>query len=127
MAHDIAIGMAFRSLSLLREVKPADGHRASCYEPMHVDADAGTNLHPVWPSDGSGSEDLVEQHFGLVLGDPLRESQLGHENLARLGQHPLLSSGEPTLALTPPEVAYDFGNLHDVAGMQLLQIGLVAS
>src|SRR5215213_5154500 len=118
--------MSFRPLSLLGEFQPAHGHRASCDEPMHVNADAGTNLHPVWPTGGSGSEDLVEQHFGLVLGNPFRESQLGDQNLARLGQHPLLAGGESTLALTPPQVAYDFSNLHHIAGVQLLQVGLVS-
>lgn len=73
----------------------------------------------------SGSKDLVEQNLGLVLLDTLCECKLGDQDLARLGKHALLTGGQTTLTLTPPQVANNLGDLQHVAGVKLLEIGLV--
>src|SRR6478735_3445182 len=77
--------------------------------------------------EASGSEDLVEDRLGLVLVRVLGQRQLGDEDLARLGQHPLLAGREAAVTLAAPQVADDLRHLHDVAAVQLLEIGLVAT
>src|SRR5690606_19845919 len=76
---------------------------------------------------GSGGEYLVEQGLGLVLVGVLRERELADQNLARLGEHALLTGGETALALTTPQVTHDFRDLDDIARGELLQVCLVAT
>ena len=57
----------------------------------------------------------------------LGKGQLGDQDLARLGQHPLLTSRQTAVALPAPEVAHDLGDLHDVTGVKLFQIRLVTA
>ena len=73
----------------------------------------------------SGSKDLVEQNLRLFLLDTLCKGELGNQDLARLGKHPLLTGGQSTLALAPPQVANNLSDLQHVAGVKLLEIGLV--
>src|SRR4029079_5885549 len=80
-----------------------------------------------WFSSRSGGEHLVEDGLGLVLVGVLGQGQLGDEDLARLGQHPLLAGREATVTLAAPQVANDLGHLHHVAAVQLLEVGLVAA
>src|SRR4051812_1415432 len=75
----------------------------------------------------SGGEDLVEDRLRLVFVGVLSEGKLRHEDLAGLGEHPLLAGREAALALAAPEVAHDLGHLHHIAGVQLLEVGLVAT
>ena len=92
-----------------------------------VRARASLDARSVRTASVSGREDLVEQGLGLVLVGVLREGELAHQNLARLGEHPLLTGGESALALTPPQVTHYLGDLDHVAGSELLQICLVAT
>ena len=64
---------------------------------------------------------------GTLLLDPFGQSQLGNENLARLGQHPLFARRQPALTLTAPQVANDLCHLHHVARVELLQVRLVTT
>ncbi|MBG9885578.1 hypothetical protein ABE10_03035, partial [Bacillus toyonensis] len=73
----------------------------------------------------SGGQDLVQQRSGLLLVDLLRERELGGEDLTRLGEHALLARGEPPVLITTPQVADDLTHLDDVAGGELLEVGLV--
>ena len=54
-------------------------------------------------------------------------AELRDEDLASLRQHPLLAGRQAAVALAAPQVADDLGHLHDVAGVQLLEVGLVAT
>src|SRR4051794_18095847 len=114
---------------LLTEHDPGHRHRATGNETVHINTDAGADLHQgvVSGSSDLGGEHLVEQDLGLVLLDPLGQSELGDEDLPRLGQHPLLACGETALALAAPEVADNLSHLHDVARVQLLEVRLVAT
>jgi len=73
----------------------------------------------------SGSENLVEQDLSLVLLDALSESELGDQDLPSLGKHALLTGGKPTLTFAAPEVANNLGHLQHIAGVKLLEIGLI--
>src|SRR5580698_9479151 len=73
-----------------------------------------------------GGEDLVEERFGLVLVGVLGECELADQDLSRLCQHALLTCGKTALAVSSPQVADDLGDLVDVAGSDLLDVGLVA-
>src|SRR3954451_20511245 len=75
----------------------------------------------------SGSKDLVEDRFRLVLVGVLCQSQLRDQDLARLGQHPLLAGGQPAVTLPAPQVAHDLRHLHHVAAVQLLEVRLVTA
>src|SRR5690606_2008980 len=75
--------------------------------------------------DHRGFQHLVEQDLGLAFVGALGESELADQNLPRLGQHPLLTSGKATVFLPTPQVAHHFGHLVDIAGGELLQVGLV--
>ena len=72
------------------------------------------------------SQDLVEDGLGLVLVGLLRERQLADQDLARLGKH-APSRRQATLLLSTEQVPDHFGDLDDVTGCQLLQIGLVST
>src|SRR5581483_3513761 len=72
-----------------------------------------------------GGEDLVEQGLGLVLVGVLRQSELTHQDLPRLGQHPLLAGRQTALAVAAPQVTDDLGDLVDVTGGDLLDVRLV--
>src|SRR6266567_1531175 len=73
----------------------------------------------------SARQDLVEQRLGLVLVRLLSERELADENLPGLREHALLTGRQPALAVAPPQVANDLGDLVHVTGRELLQIGLV--
>ena len=73
----------------------------------------------------SGSKDLVKQDLGFVLLDTLRKSELGDQDLPSLGKHALLAGGQAALTLPAPKVADDLGNLQHIAGVELLEVGLV--
>src|SRR5690606_22002705 len=75
----------------------------------------------------SGGEDLVEDGLGLGFVGLLGEGELGDEDLARLGQHPLLPGGQAAVLVAAPQVAHDLGDLLDVARGELLDVGLVAA
>src|SRR5690606_17027416 len=68
---------------------------------------------------------LVEEDLRLGLAALLAERDLAHQNVARLGEHPLLTRGQPPLPLPAPQVTDDLRNLDRVAGGQLLQVRLV--
>src|SRR6202022_1442320 len=86
---------------------------------------AGTTA-TVLPS-GRGGQNLVEDGLGLLVVGVLGERELAHQDLARLGQHPLLARREATLLVATPQVAHHLGDLVHVTGSQLLEIGLVAT
>ena len=67
---------------------------------------------------------LVEPRLGGLLVDVERERQLGHEDLARPRQHPLLTRRQALVGLADREVPDDFGDLVDVAALQLLDVVL---
>src|SRR4051812_43758647 len=73
-----------------------------------------------------GSQNLIKQKLGLVFVGAFGQRQLAHENLTCLGQHALLTGGQTALAVTSPQVANNLGDLVDVAGRDLLDVGLVA-
>src|SRR3546814_91536 len=50
-----------------------------------------------------------------------------HEDLTRLGQHPLLTRRQAALLVAAPQVADDLAHLDDVTGGQLLEVGLVTA
>src|SRR5690606_36762117 len=76
---------------------------------------------------GRRGEDLVEQGLGLAVVGALRERELADENLPRLGEHALLTSGKSAILLAAPQIAHDLGHLVHIAGGELLQVGLVAT
>ncbi len=64
----------------------------------------------------------------LAAADVVRalgESELAHQDLTSLGQHSLLTCGKAAVLLPAPQVADNFRDLVDVAGGQLLEVGLV--
>src|SRR5438067_7744461 len=63
---------------------------------------------------------FVELVLGLFLGDPDGEGQLGHEDLAGLGQHALLARRQALVLVPDRQVPDDLRNLVDVARLQLL-------
>ena len=65
--------------------------------------------------------------LGLVLVGVLGERQLAHQDLARLGQHPLLAGRQAAVLVATPQVTHDLGDLDHVAGGELLEVGLVAA
>jgi hypothetical protein len=65
--------------------------------------------------------------LGLFLVGLLGEGELGDEDLAGLGEHALLAGGQATVLVAAPQVADDLGDLDDVAGGELLEVGLVAA
>src|SRR5258708_5911782 len=73
----------------------------------------------------SAGQNLVEDGLGLVLVGLLGEGELGDQDLPGLGQHPLLTGGQPAVVLAAPQVTDDLGHLDDVARGELLQVGLV--
>src|SRR5258707_4698401 len=90
---------------------------------MNVNADADSRQEV--GHQRSGGEDLVEKSLGLVLVRLLGKRKLAHENLPRLSQHPLLASRQAPLTVPAPQVANYLGDLVDVSGRELLEIGLV--
>src|ERR1044071_3493024 len=70
-------------------------------------------------------EDLVEDYLGLALVGAFGQCQLTDQNLPCLGEHALLTGGQPAILLAPPEVAHHFGHLVHIAGGELLEVGLV--
>src|SRR3954454_12138366 len=76
---------------------------------------------------GSGCEDLVEEDLRLVLVGALGERELADQNLARLGEHALLTGGQAAVLVAAPQVAYDLGDLVHVTRGQLLEVGFVAA
>src|SRR5918993_4353442 len=75
----------------------------------------------------SGREDLVEDGLGLLLVGLLRERELGDEDLAGLGEHALLAGRQAAVLVAAPQVTHDLGDLDDVPGGQLLEVGLEAA
>src|SRR5687767_1136687 len=86
---------------------------------------AVTGTGTLMPAAGSGGQDLVEDGLGLLLLGVLRQGELGDEDLACLGEHALLAGGEPAVGVAAGQVADDLGHLDDVAGGELLEVGLV--
>src|SRR5690606_7430091 len=80
---------------------------------------------PMSRASGSGGENLVEHGFRLDVVGALGERELTDEDLTRLGEHPLLTCGQAAVLLPAPQVAHNFCDLVDVAGGQLLEVGLV--
>src|SRR5882724_2830884 len=76
---------------------------------------------------GLAAEYLVEHLLGFLLLRVGGEGQLGDEDLPGLRQHPLLAGGETLFLLPAGEVPYDLGDLVDVAGAELLDVGLEAA
>ncbi len=75
----------------------------------------------------SGRENLVKQDFGAFLVDLLGQREFGHQVLAGLGEHALLACGQAAVTFAAPQVADDLCHLHDAAGMELLEVGLVTT
>gem|GEM_PF-4937537 len=69
------------------------------------------------------ADDLV----GLLVVDTFCERKLTDEDLARLGEHALLTGGQAAVLVTAPQVADDFGDTVDVAGGETFLVGLVAT
>src|ERR1043166_6249997 len=65
---------------------------------------------------------LVELALGLLLGDADGERQLADEDLAGFGEHPLLARRQALVLLPDRQVPHDFGDLVDVAALQLLDV-----
>ncbi|MCW2540302.1 MAG: hypothetical protein JWN95_2027 [Frankiales bacterium] len=76
--------------------------------------------------DGLGQY-LIKDQFRFVFISAFSQSQFAHQNLAGLGQHPLLSGGQATVFLTTPEITYDLGHFVHVTGGEFLAVGLVPS
>src|SRR5690348_3141177 len=76
---------------------------------------------------GLGGENLVEDARGLLLVGLLGERELGDQDLTCLREHALLTGREAAVLVATPQVADDLGNLDDVAGGELLEVGLVAA
>ena len=74
---------------------------------------------------GGSSEDLVEQHLGVVFVGAFGERELADQNLAGLGEHALLAGRQAAITLTTPEIPDHFCHLVDIARGELLQVGLV--
>ncbi len=62
-----------------------------------------------------------------VLVGLLGQSELRHEDLARLGQHALLARRQTAVLVAAPQVANDLADLDDVARRELLEVRLVAT
>src|SRR5690606_17822492 len=75
----------------------------------------------------SGGEDFVQQRLCLLLFLLLSQGEFGDEDLPRLREHPLLSGREAPVLLTTPQIAHDLCDLDDIAGLELLEIRLVAA
>src|SRR5437588_1516807 len=69
-------------------------------------------------------QDLVDHGLGLLLRASRGEHELGHEDLAGLGEHPLLTGRQALLAFADREVPDDFRHLIDVARAQFLDVVL---
>src|SRR5690606_5976198 len=99
----------------------------------HERADVGTDAHPrhlqhecscsSWLM--SVREDFVEKSLGLVLIRLFREGEFTHQDLPRLGEHPLLARGKTAFLIAPPKVTDDLGDLVHVAGGELFDVRLV--
>src|SRR5581483_3106828 len=105
--------------------------RAATRRPTHASRLRRTAENPRHTTDNRarrlGGEDLVQQNFGLVLVRALGEGELADEDLPRLGEHALLTRGQAALAVAPPEITDDLGDLVDVAAGDLLDVRLVAA
>src|SRR5258707_12798963 len=73
----------------------------------------------------SGSEDLVEQRFGLVLVGLLGQGELADQDLPGLGEHAFLPRRKTALPVPAPQIPDYLGHLVHVARGELLQVGLV--
>src|SRR5689334_8647958 len=73
------------------------------------------------------AEHLVELVLRGLLVDVQRERELRHEDLARTGEHALLTRGQALVLLADREVPDDLGHLVDVAALQLLDVVLEAA
>ena len=62
-----------------------------------------------------------------LLVDVEGEGQLGHEDLAGLGEHPLLAGRQALVLVAERQVPHDLGDLVDVAALQLLDVVLEAA
>src|SRR3954462_3815837 len=71
-------------------------------------------------------QQLVEVLLGLLLRLLERVHQLGRQDLLGAGVHLLLARGETLLLLAHGEGADDFGELVDVAGLDLVAVVLEA-
>ena len=68
----------------------------------------------------------VKQTLGLILIKMLRQRDLGSQDAASLGEHALLTGGQPMLVdITLGEVSHDFGDFIHIAGGDLLNVQLV--
>src|SRR6266487_187824 len=126
MRNRITIGMTGQA-PLARPVQTCEVQLAPVTEWVDVYAHANPReqlSHPA-SAPGSGSQDLVEQRLGLVLVGLLGKRQLAHQDLPRLGEHPLLSRGKPALAIATPQITNHLGDLVHITRSKLLQVGLV--
>ena len=63
---------------------------------------------------------------GLILIKMLRQRDLGSQDAASLGEHALLTGGQPMLVdITLGEISHDFGDFVHIAGGDLLDVQLV--
>jgi hypothetical protein len=69
-------------------------------------------------------DDRIEVRLGVLLLHLERVHQLGGEDLLRAGVHLLLARREALLVLADGQVADDLGQLHHVAGLDLLAVVL---
>src|SRR5205823_596377 len=76
------------------------------------------------PREALLSERLVETPLGRLFVHVEGEGQLGDQDLAGLGQHPLLAGREALVILADRQVPDDLGDLVDVAALELLDVVL---
>jgi hypothetical protein len=67
------------------------------------------------------------QLLGVFLVHVLGEGELGHKDLAGLGQHALFSCGQTLFLISLVEAAHDVCDLIDVTRLQLLDVRLEAT
>src|SRR5438445_1471895 len=67
---------------------------------------------------------FVEALLGFLFRDVDREGELGHEDLACLGEHALLTRRQALVLLADRQVPHHLGHLVDVARLQLLDVVL---
>src|SRR5271166_1047113 len=109
--------------------RPGPPRPATAGQPGTAHARRSAGVRQLRPRPGecerSGRQDLVEQCLGLVLVGLLGQRQFAHQDLPRLGEHPLLTCGQAAFPVPPPQVPNDLGDLVHVTGSELLQVGLV--